>query len=120
MTPIEILLGQPSDEVRATMTEERCMNCYGCPDATIFAAKITALADVSLNSAAHGVDHDPLYSELAREVDISRQNLHELTDVCSGYRPGLHDPVKSTRTCNSKNTPAISRYVGKVLRLFGH
>ncbi len=117
-----ILLGQDRAEVQAAMSEEGCLQCFGCPNATILAAEIVRDANYSMNLAFRmGRSTCRVFGIVEDVVTDNRADLAELTANCSGYQ---HQPVKDSPTpskmCSSPEIrhPRISIFAGRILDFF--
>jgi hypothetical protein len=107
--------GKTSAEVQATMQEEGCAGCFGCPYATEAAAVISSMADQSqdLTGAFMAVerkfqrDHARQIGKALLHIEETqenyRQKLRELTTPCVGWIGDVGTDTASHQgnTCNN-------------------
>lgn len=106
---------QPEADVRATMQEEGCLRCFGCPHATVTASVISEMAvstqaTVSRLSARNLTlldDPDGAISNMIggheKLQDDYRAQLRELTTPCIGWYDGMggSEIPRPADMCNS-------------------
>lgn len=131
------LLDQPMEDVRATMQEEGCGDCFGCPHATVLAATISRMADsthetiVELSNRSDelaGLFEDPDDYMAARTAGFEklqeeyREELCALTTPCIGWLDGAgtDKTPRPAQMCNSPESgdPKISIAAGWLLEKF--
>lgn len=122
MSMEKITLGQPVHDIQAAMTEENCMQCFGCPYATLQAARIVHRTNLLLEFTytAGLVDAD-LYVQLEEEVRTGRERLHTLTTSCDGFSESKRENGLPTNMCESPHSPdyKISVIAGRIREFLG-
>ena len=100
MTLENWLLGEPAADVRATMREEGCEDCFGCPHATVMASVISSMANAAQEFTTRIADigsdllndsTNKVAKAIKNQEDLQedyRAQLHAITQPCVGWLDG--------------------------------